>query len=61
MDDIKSAAELIELAKDKFPIFIHYKGRLSEEEIAEIEKTCDIHCPTVYMDGSAIWSIKYKH
>ncbi len=51
---------LVQLAKDKYPVSIHYTGRLSEEEVANIEKTCNIHCPSVYMDGSATYSIRYK-
>ena len=52
--------ELIEQAKNKYPVSIHYKGRLSEEESIELRKSCDVHCPTVYMDGSAIYSIRWK-
>ncbi len=51
---------LVHLAKEKYPVSIHYTGRLSEEEILNIEKTCDIHCPAVYMDGSATYSIRYR-
>lgn len=57
---MSKAEELKNLAKEKFPIHIHYKGKLSEGEVSEIEETCDIHSPTVYMDGSAIYSIKYR-
>ena len=52
--------ELIQQAKDKYPLSIYVKGKLSEEEIAEIEKVCDIRCPSVYMDGSAAYCIRYK-
>ena len=55
-----NAEKLKNLAKEKSPIYIHYKGKLSEDEVLEIEETCDIHSPTVYMDGSAIYSIKYR-
>ena len=51
---------LAQLAKDKYPVSIPYKGKLTEEELHELEKTCDVHCPSVYMDGSAIYSIRYK-
>jgi hypothetical protein len=55
-----TAEELIESAKNRFPFAISYKGRLTSEEVAEIEKNCTIHCPSVYMDGTAVYSIRYK-
>ena len=55
-----TAEELIEKAKNRFPFAISYKGRLTSEEVAEIEKNCTIHCPSVYMDGTAVYSIRYK-
>ena len=55
-----TAEELIAKAKNRFPFAISYNGRLTSEEVAEIEKNCNIHCPSVYMDGSAVYSIRYK-
>ena len=55
-----TATELIEKAKNKYPLSVSYKGRLTSEEVAEIEKNCTVHCPSVYMDGSAVYSIRYK-
>ena len=52
--------ELIQQAKEKYPLSIYIKGKLSEKEIAELEKVCDIHCPSVYMDGSAAYCIRYR-
>lgn len=55
-----TAEELIAKAKNRFPFAISYKGRLTSEEVAEIEKYCIIHCPSVYMDGTAVYSIRYR-
>ena len=55
-----TATELIEKAKNKYPLSVSYKGRLTSEEVAEIEKNCTVHCPSVYMDGTAVYSIRYK-
>lgn len=52
--------ELIEKAKNKYPVSIYYTGQLSEEEFATLEKVCDVKCPSVYMNGSATYSIRYK-
>lgn len=52
--------ELIEQAKIKYPVSIPYKGRFTENEIAELEKVCDIRCPTIYMDGTGYYFIRYK-
>lgn len=51
---------LLHIAKEKYPIAIQYKGRLSEQELDYLEKFCDVRCPSVYMDGSALYSIRYK-
>ena len=55
-----TAEELIESAKNRFPFAISYKGRLTSEEVTELEKYCTFHCPSVYMDGTAVYSIRYK-
>jgi hypothetical protein len=52
--------ELIQKAKNKYPLSISYKGRLTSTQIKELEKYCIIHCPSVYMDGTAVYSIRYK-
>lgn len=54
------ASQLIKLAKRKYPVTIPYYGRLTEEEVTEIEKECDIRCPIVYMDGTGYYSILYR-
>ena len=53
-------AKLIQQAKEKYPLSLYIKGKLSEKEIAELEKVCDIYYPSVYMDGSAAYCIRYK-
>lgn len=52
--------ELIEQAKSKYPLSISYKGRLTSKEVEKLEKHCMLHCPSVYMDGTAVYSIRYK-
>ena len=51
---------LIKQARDKYPNFIYYQGRLSESEKRVLEKACDVRSSTVYMDGSTMYSIKFK-
>lgn len=55
-----STRELVEEAKQNYPVSVHYKGRLTEEELSEIEKECDVKSASVYMDGSAMYSIRYR-
>lgn len=52
--------ELIENAKTKYPLSIQYTGRLSEKDIAVLEKSCDVKCPSVNMDGDVTYNIRYK-
>ena len=52
--------ELMKKAKNKYPVSIYYTGQLSEEEITVLEKVCDVKCPSIYMSGSATYSIRYK-
>ena len=52
--------KLIQQAKEAYPVSIMFKGRLSKEQVKELEKTCDIRCFSVYMDGSAAYSIRYN-
>lgn len=53
-------SEMINLAKIKYPVSVHYKGRLTEDDINELEKVCDVRCSSVYMDGSGAYSIRYR-
>lgn len=55
-----TAEELITKAKNRFPFATSYKGRLTSTQIKELEKYCIIHCPSVYIDGTAVYSIRYK-
>ena len=52
--------ELIDSAKNRFPLSVSFLGKLTNAEIALIEKYCTLHCPSVYMDGSATYSITFK-
>jgi hypothetical protein len=51
--------ELIDKAKRKYPVSIYYTGKLSEDEIIQLERVCDVKCPSVHMNGSATYSIRY--
>lgn len=54
------AEQLVELAKNKYPVSTSYKGRLTESDIEDIEKECDICCSSVYMDGTGYYFIRYR-
>lgn len=60
VNEYNQALQIIELAKNKYPVSIPYKGRLTEEEITELEKECDVHCASVYMDGTGYYFIRYR-
>lgn len=51
---------IIEHAKRLYPISLNYKGKFTDKQINEIAKYCDIHCSSVYMDGSGMYCIRYK-
>ena len=55
-----NAVEICEKAKEKYPAHVTYTGKLSEEELLDIEKTCKIKSFAVYMDGSATYDIAYR-
>lgn len=47
-------------AEVRYPLSTYYNGRLTEEEMEYIEKFCSIHCPSVYMNGSATYHIRWR-
>ena len=51
---------IIEEAKKKYPLSVQYRGKLFAFDIEELEKECEIHCSSVYMDGSGMYHIRYK-
>lgn len=51
---------IIEHAKRLYPISLHYRGQFTDKQYNEIVKYCDIHCFSVYMDGSRMYCIRYK-
>ena len=53
--------QLIKNAKARYPLSIQYTGRLSENDIAALEKSCDVKCPSVYMNGNITYNIRYKN
>ena len=58
--DSKVIKELYKQAKEKYPVSIQYKGRLTIEELEELEKYCDVHAFSVYMNGTVVYSIRYR-
>ena len=52
--------ELIESAKNRFPLSVSFSGKLTNIDIAVLEKYCTVQCPSVYMDGSVTYSIRFK-
>lgn len=55
-----NVAEIIERAKKIHPIGVYYKGRITEEEMTELEKECDVQCSSVYMNGEGEYRIRYR-
>lgn len=51
---------IIEHAKRLYPISLHLRGQFTDKQYYEIEKYCEIHCVSVYMDGSGMYCIRYK-
>ena len=51
---------LIDEAKNKYPVSVHYTGQLTEDEIDALEEMCDVKCSAVYMSGAATYVIRYK-
>lgn len=52
--------KLIEQSKNKYPVSIPYNGKLTENDINELEKECDVRCASVYMDGTGYYFIRYR-
>ena len=53
---------IIEQAKNLYPVpfYYKYKDGLTLEQYSEIVKQCEIHRLDIYMDGTRLYSIKYK-
>lgn len=51
---------IIEHAKRIYPISLHYRGQLTDKQYYEIEKQCEIHCSSAYIDGSRMYCVRYK-
>lgn len=56
MEEEKQYINLVLDAKNEFPASITYRGKLPEW----MDKYCDIRCSAVYMDGTGMYSIRYK-
>lgn len=52
--------DTIERAKEKYPVGVHFKGMITEEEMTELEKVCDVQCSYVYMNGEGEYRIVYR-
>lgn len=55
-----TAEQLIQEASSKYPISVFWKGQIPEDIHSYLESKCNIHCSSVYMDGSAMYSIRYR-
>jgi hypothetical protein len=53
------ADQIIAEAKAKYPCSVCVKGMLAEEEREKIEAECRITVPSVYMDGSCTYYIRW--
>lgn len=51
--------EIIAEAKSRFPVSVCVKGLLTEEEREKIEAECRITVPSVYMNGSCTYYIRW--
>ena len=51
---------IIEHARRLYPSSLHYRGQFTDKQYYEIEKQCEIHCSSEYMDGSRMYCIRYK-
>lgn len=59
-NDMRLSQSIIKHAKRLYPISLRYRGQFTDKQYNEIEKQCEIHCPSVYMDGSRMYCIRYK-
>lgn len=58
-----NVGELIEKAKNQFPLSIYIRvcaDECSDDDYTELEKACYVSCAFAYMDGSAELCIRYK-
>ena len=53
------ANQIVAEAKSRFPVSVCVKGLLTEEEREQIEAECRITVPSVYMDGSCTYYIRW--
>lgn len=53
------ADQIIAEAKAKYPCSVCVKGRLADEEREKIEAECRVTVPSVYMDGSCTYYIRW--
>lgn len=53
------ADQIIAEAKAKYPCSVCVKGRLTEEEREKIASECRVTVPSVYMDGSCTYYIRW--
>lgn len=58
--DQEKITKIIQEAKEKYPGATWYKGQITPEERAELEKVCHIHTQSVYMDGTGMYDICWK-
>lgn len=57
----RSVTDIIQMAQSQYPVNLILRGWISEEEMEELDKVCDVSCPSIYMDGTATYYIRYRN
>jgi hypothetical protein len=58
---VKTPAFIIKTAKENYPVSYSFTGSLTEEQMEEIKKECDMRTMSVYMNGTSWYSIRYRN
>jgi hypothetical protein len=61
IDRYDAPAIIIKNAKETFPFSYSFTGSLTEEQLEEIKKECDIRTMSVYMNGTSWYIIRYRN
>lgn len=54
-------AIIIKNAKENYPASYSYTGIITEEQMEEIKKECDIITMSVYMNGTSWYIFRYRN
>ena len=60
MENINLITKIIEDAKSNYPQPVRYNIRLSDDEMAMLEKECEILYSSTFENGNNALSLKYK-